>query len=67
MKINGKEREPYILCHDCGFGVKRSRMFVKAYRHTAICLCKKCAKKLAEEINEKYMESEKDNDKKQVF
>ena len=61
MIINGKEREPYMLCSDCGFAVKRSKMFVKSYKHTAICLCKKCAKKLAEEINEKYTESENNN------
>lgn len=52
MIINRKECEPYMLCSDCGYAVKRSRMFVKSYEQTAICLCKKCAKKLAEEINE---------------
>lgn len=59
MKINGKEREPYMLCSDCGYAVKRSKLFVKSYNHTAICLCKKCARKLSDEINEKYMEEGK--------
>lgn len=54
-----KERDVYVLCCDCGYAVKRSRMFVKSYNHTAICLCKKCAKKLSKEINEKYMEEGK--------
>ena len=59
MKIHRKECEPYMLCSDCGYGVKRSKIFIKSYKHTAICLCKKCAKKLAEEINDKYMEEGK--------
>lgn len=59
MIINNKEREPYMLCSDCGYAVKRGRMFVKAYNHTAICLCKKCARKLVEEINERYTEEGK--------
>ena len=50
-----KQKEDwYTLCSDCGYAVKTSRLFVKSYKHTAICLCKKCARKLAEEINEKY-------------
>ena len=56
MKINYKAKEPHMLCSDCGYAVKRSKMFVKAYKHTAICLCKKCAIELANEIMEKYTE-----------
>ena len=41
-----KERENYMLCCDCGFAVKKSTMFIKQYRNTAICLCKKCATSL---------------------
>lgn len=63
MRINGKEREPYVLCSDCGFAVKRSNMFVKSYAHTGICLCKKCARNLAKEINDKCMR--KENESKQ--
>lgn len=50
-------RDTYMLCHGCGYGVKRNRMFLKSYKHTAICLCPKCAKELTEEINDKYTES----------
>ena len=57
--FNCKERETYMLCCDCGYAFKRNKGFVKSYKHTAICLCKKCAKELAKEINEKYTEEGK--------
>lgn len=44
------EREKYMLCCGCGYAVKEKNIFRKAYRNTAICLCRKCAKKLATEI-----------------
>ena len=45
-----KERENYMLCCNCGLAVKKSKMFIKKYQNTAICLCKKCAMKLYTEI-----------------
>ncbi len=56
MLSKEKCRDTYMLCHGCGYGVKRNRMFLKGYKHTAICLCPKCAKELAEEIKKKYTE-----------
>ena len=47
-----KEREKYMLCCGCGCAVKQSTMFIKEYQNTAICLCRKCAKELIEEIQE---------------
>ncbi len=41
-----------MLCCDCGFAVKEKKMFKKTYQNTAICLCRKCALKLAREIAE---------------
>ena len=52
-----KEREKYMLCCDCGYAVKQSAMFIKEYQNTAICLCRKCAKELINEIQE-YLEKE---------
>ena len=49
-----KNREQYMLCCDCGYAVKRKFMFEKAYKHTGMCLCRKCALKLAKEITEHY-------------
>ena len=46
-----KERENYMLCCNCGYAVKQKRMFMKAYKDVAFCLCLKCAKELREEIN----------------
>lgn len=45
-----KERNNYMLCCDCGYAVKEKTMFKKAYKDTAICLCRKCALKLGREI-----------------
>ena len=45
-----KERDNYMLCCDCGLAVKKSKMFIKKYQNTAVCLCKKCAVKLCKEI-----------------
>ena len=45
-----KERDNYMLCCDCGYAVKEKTMFKKAYRNTAICLCRKCAVKLCTEL-----------------
>lgn len=43
-------RETRALCSDCGYAVKTSKMFIKQYKHTGICLCRKCALKLGREI-----------------
>ena len=45
-----KERDNYMLCCDCGYAVKQKSMFIKEYKNTAICLCRKCATKLCTEI-----------------
>lgn len=45
-----KERDNYMLCCDCGYAVKEKTMFKKAYKNTAICLCRKCAVKLCTEL-----------------
>ena len=45
-----KERENYMLCCDCGYAFKQKFMFIKEYKNTAICLCRKCATKLCNEI-----------------
>ena len=47
-----RERSKYMLCCDCGFAVLTEKMFIKKYQNTAICLCRKCALKLAREIAE---------------
>lgn len=48
-------RERYMFCCDCGNAANVKNIFKKIYPNTAICLCKKCAIKLAKEINEKYV------------
>ena len=45
-----RERENYMFCCDCGYAVKEKKIFKKAYKNTAICLCRKCALKLGREI-----------------
>lgn len=47
-----KEREKYMLCCGCGYAVKQSTTFIKEYQNTAVCLCRKCAKELIEEMQE---------------
>lgn len=47
------ERERYMLCCDCGYAVKEKTMFIKKYKNTAFCLCKKCTTKLYEELRER--------------
>lgn len=49
-----KQRENYTICSCCGYAFKQSKMFFKAYKNTAIFLCKKCAKDLSKEIQEHY-------------
>lgn len=49
-----RERSKYMLCCDCGFVIPTETMFIKSYRNTAICLCRKCAKSLSKEIQQHY-------------
>ena len=49
-----RERSKYMLCCDCGFAVPTEKMFIKSYKNTAICLCKKCAKNLSKEMQQHY-------------
>lgn len=44
-------REAVALCCDCGYAVKVKTMFWKEYKNTGLLLCRKCAKRLSEEIN----------------
>lgn len=48
-----KEREHYMFCSDCGYAFREEEIFQKAYANTAICLCRECALKLAQEITDK--------------
>ena len=48
-----KERNRHMLCCGCGYAVKENTMFKKIYRNTALCLCKRCTKKLYAEMGEK--------------
>lgn len=57
-----RERERYMLCCDCGYAVKEKTMFKKAYKVTAICLCRKCANKLRVELTN-YGTSVKEREK----
>ena len=49
-----KERSKHMMCCGCGFVVLAENMFIKEYKSTAICLCKKCAKDLSNEIQQHY-------------
>lgn len=46
-----------MLCCDCGTYTNQSKMFIRQYQNTAICLCKTCAEKLRNEIEEQYKEN----------
>ena len=45
-----KERSNYMLCCGCGYAVKEKNIFKKAYKNTAVCLCKKCAQELVRDM-----------------
>lgn len=45
-------QEHYILCCNCNYAVKEKKSFIKIYQNTAICLCRKCAQDLSNEIKE---------------
>ena len=48
-----EDKNRYMFCCDCGYAFKRDDIFIKAYTNTAICLCRECALKLAQEITDK--------------
>ena len=48
-----------ILCNDCGCAFREKNIFMKEYRYTGICLCRKCADKLVKEIQEWRDEDER--------
>jgi transcription elongation factor Elf1 len=52
--IKEKLFDKRIFCCNCDDAYKSETMFIKQYNNTAICLCKKCAKELVNEINERY-------------
>lgn len=52
MIAKTREQKTYMLCDDCGYAYPEGKMFKKWYKRTAICLCRKCSLKLAEEIAE---------------
>lgn len=52
--IKEKLFDKRIFCCNCDYAYKAETMFIKQYNNTAICLCRKCAKDLANEINEQY-------------
>ena len=52
--IWNKSYSEYISCSDCGYYFKPKSVFVKRYKDTAVCLCKKCADKLRDEIKEYF-------------
>lgn len=58
-------RDQYMLCNDCGFAVKKSKMFIKSYRNTAFCLCNKCASALSEEIQDQVVDRRTSNNGKE--
>lgn len=57
-----KERKHYMFCSDCGYAFKEDEIFKRAYKNTAICLCRECALKLAQEITDKYGKTIADKD-----
>jgi len=48
-----------IHCNDCGCIFRERNIFMKEYQYTGICLCRKCAGKLAKEIQEWRDEDER--------
>ena len=62
LMFNKPGYSSYIGCHDCGSYYKsKSSMFVKQYHNTGFCICKKCARKLYDEIYEFLEKETKEN------
>lgn len=60
--LQEKGYSQYIGCCDCGSYYKsKTSMFVKQYHSTGFCICKKCARKLRNEIDEFLQEKESEN------
>ena len=53
-KLSPKDKlySDLVMCCDCGTYHKKDKMFIKQYSNTAICLCKKCAKELCNDIEQ---------------
>lgn len=45
-----------IFCSNCDYAYKEETMFKKQFNNTVICLCRKCARELANDIRERYKE-----------
>ena len=56
MDWKNEKEDSYMLCDRCGDFAKYGKMFVKSYKNTAFSLCRNCARKLQQEINE-YIQS----------
>lgn len=56
--IKKKLYDTRIFCHNCDYAYKEETMFIKQYDRSLVCLCRKCAKALANEIEEKYKKEE---------
>lgn len=48
-----------IHCNDCGCIFREKNIFIKEYQYNGICLCGKCAGKLAKEIQDWRNEDER--------
>ena len=48
-----------IHCNDCGCIFREKNIFIKEYQYNGICLCRKCAGKLAKEIQDWRSEDER--------
>lgn len=49
-----RQHDDFVLCSNCERFVKQSKSFIKTWRRSSLCLCRKCAVELAKEIMEKY-------------
>lgn len=60
--FNKPGHSSYIGCCDCGNYYKsKTNMFIKQYHNTGFCICKKCAEKLRNEIDEFLKEKESES------
>lgn len=59
--LNKSKYKNYVLCCDCGYAILARSAFVKSYKITGLCLCKKCALKLAQEISKRYKNEDVSN------
>ena len=52
MDWKNEKEDSYMLCDRCGDFAKYGNMFVKSYKQAAFSLCRNCARKLQQELNE---------------